>query len=461
MQRFLAAFAAVVAIAAIVAVLGGALAADDDASAGCVELPGAPELTVGEAFTVEIPARAERSDALKTDKWSRVALVSGGRQVREYANDQPIGSVSARELASEDGTVLLGCAAVWSGFQGRIGQLRSYDRALGRSELGTVAPRMLWGAWVDNEAGQPPFDMDVQDEFEARVGKTASLIHWSSPWEASEFCDGPSSYCGFRQAEFEAVRERGSIPFFSWAPNFFSWSGPGAPPSAREIANGAEDGYITAWAEAARDWGHPFFLRFAWEMNGDWFRWGVGEFEQGGEKFSNTPADYVAMWRHVHDVFAAAGADNVTWVWCPAVDPRGKYASMAALYPGDAYVDWTCLDAYNWGRPWISFEEVFGDSYAEVTGTIAPGKPLIIGETASTERNGAKDEWIEAMFSGLAASYPGVNGLLWFSVEGEGTGDWPIESSRRATDAFAAGIQSGLYAPAEFAEIETTPIPPP
>jgi mannan endo-1,4-beta-mannosidase len=39
-------------------------------------------------------------------------------------------------------------------------------------------------------------------------------------------------------------------------------------------------------------------------MNGNWFSW-------NGDS-ANRPADFVAMWRHVHDLFAHEGATNVT-----------------------------------------------------------------------------------------------------------------------------------------------------
>ena len=36
------------------------------------------------------------------------------------------------------------------------------------------------------------------------------------------------------------------------------------------------DAFITQWATDAKNWGHPFFLRFDWEMNGNWqFPWSV------------------------------------------------------------------------------------------------------------------------------------------------------------------------------------------
>ena len=80
---------------------------------------------------------------------------------------------------------------------------------------------------------------------------------------------------------------------------------------------GRYDEYIREFAEEARAWGHPFFLRFNWEMNGDWFPWSEGV-------NGNPSGEYVAAWRHVHDIFAAVGATNVTWVWCPFVDPKAS-----------------------------------------------------------------------------------------------------------------------------------------
>ena len=126
-----------------------------------------------------------------------------------------------------------------------------------------------------------------------------------------------------------------------------------------DLIAGTYDAYIREFAEEARDWGHPFFLRFNWEMNGDWFPWCEGV-------HGNAPGEYVAAWRHVHDIFTAVGATNATWVWCPYADTEKRLrADLRSLYPGDAYVDWTCLDGYNWGqnpvnpRPWRSFTEIF------------------------------------------------------------------------------------------------------
>jgi hypothetical protein len=309
---------------------------------------------------------------------------------------------------------------------------------------------LYWGGWVKSAAGESPYNMAVQSTFESTVGKTASLVHFSSPWFSSGDCGGT---CKFKTTEFSSVRSHGSIPFFSWAPN-------GVSSTDLQISEGAQDTYIKKWAEEAKSWGHPFFLRFAWEMNGSWFRWGVGNAET-----KSTVSDYVAMWEHVHKVFNEVGATNVTWVWCPNIDPTGSLASMSGLYPPGGTVDWTCLDGYNGNDPRRSFKELFSSSYSAITGTIAPSKPMVVGEVASTEAGGSKSEWIEGMFKSLGTEFPKIRGLMWFDKINEvgpgGYTDWPVESSPAATSAFATGIQTAPFAAANYGSLNASPIPLP
>lgn len=191
-------------------------------------------------------------------------------------------------------------------------------------------------------------------------------------------------------------------------------------------------------------------------MNGSWFPWGAGV-------NGNQPGEFVTAWRHVHDIFASVGASNATWVWCPYVNQTDTYTS---IYPGDAYVDWTCLDAYNWGtnpaanHGWSSFEHLYAHAYATITEALAPSKPMVIGETAASEYGGSKAAWIDEMFEALPSRYPQVRGLLWFENPDSGM-DWPLESSESAVEAFAAGIGDSRYLGNSFGGIETSPIPAP
>jgi hypothetical protein len=149
----------------------------------------------------------------------------------------------------------------------------------------------------------------------------------------------------------------------------------------------------------------------------------------------------------VHDIFADVGARNATWVWCPAADQFGKLQPLRDVYPGDRYVDWTCLDGYNRDEPWTRFAGVIDATYQQIQ-AIAPDKPMVIGETASTEGGGDKAAWIKDMFDVLPRQFPDVHGLLWFDSREGGSSprtDWPLDSSHAATDAFAAGISDERY----------------
>jgi hypothetical protein len=306
---------------------------------------------------------------------------------------------------------------------------------------------LYWGASIINSYGEAPWSTEAMTAFDRITGKAPSIISWGSGFYSAAACAG---YCQFQTAQFDVVRSAGAIPLFSWGPGW-------APKVDAQIASGAKDQYLLQWAEEAKAWGHPLFLRFAWEMNGSWFPWGVGA-------DGNTAADYVAMWRHVYDVFQRVGASNVTWVWCPNVTATTTYKPLSALYPGDAYVNWTCLDGYNGGDPWVSFGELYGPTYTQITSTIAPSKPLIIGEVSSTETGGSKAAWISNMFTLLPTLFPQIRGFVWYEGSQSGPGnrsDWEVESSPAAKAAFDSGIGSSIYASNSYSSLDTSPIPPP
>jgi Glycosyl hydrolase family 26 len=314
---------------------------------------------------------------------------------------------------------------------------------------------MYWGAWIEGA----PWEWSKVTSFEAEAGKSLSLLQFSSPF--ADCTSPPCQYEPFPLTPFEDIRAHGAIPFFSWG----SQSIPGNPNDPEfqlaDVTAGDHDEYIEHFAEAAAAWGHPFFLRFDWEMNGNWFPWGEGA-------NGNQPGQFVAAWRHVHDLFAAAGATNATWVWCPFVNPNHSpniAADTASFYPGDEYVDWTCLDGYNWGshpannQSWRTFSYLFGPTYDEVE-RIAPSKPMLIGETASSEVGGSKAQWIEEMFAGLPARFPALRGLLYFDVTDQGH-DWPIATSTAAEDAFAAGVAGPRWLANSLGGFGTSPVPSP
>jgi hypothetical protein len=319
----------------------------------------------------------------------------------------------------------------------------------------STAPAVLWGAYITD--GQA--DTSLLDAFESRAGKKLSIVHWGEEW----MIDG--AYGTFPTTYVNNVRNHGSIPMITWE----SWNlgdGPTQPNfTLSKIADGTHDAFIKRWAQSAKTWGKPFFLRLDHEMNGAW------QFPWSEQLNGNHPGDYVRAWRHVHDIFTSVGATNATWVWCPNVSDNSTLP-LNGLYPGDAYVDWTCFDGYNRGTgtgdSWQTFAQVFGgsayggydphNSYQEML-SIAPSKPMMLGEIGSVENGGSKASWISDMLhTQLLRNFPQVKAFVWTDQAFDGY-DWPIESSPSAQTAFAQGIGSSYYAANTFGSIASSPIP--
>jgi mannan endo-1,4-beta-mannosidase len=318
-----------------------------------------------------------------------------------------------------------------------------------------------WGAWIGPQltGDQPPWDMSAVSHFEGMVGKGLSLLEFAAPF--ADCSTGPCNFYKFPKFEMDTIRNYGAIPVFSWG----SQSTP-VPLDLNEpafqladINNGSNDSYIREFAEGARDWGHPFFLRFNWEMNGDWFPW--AERANG-----NQAGEYVAAWRRVHDIFTQVGATNATWVWCPYVNSEPEMGPLAPYYPGDEYVDWTSLDGFNWAnnrvnsQPWTSFDKIFSASYKKVVKKIAPSKPMLLAEMASAGKGHAKATWIADMFKVLRTSYPRIRGLIWFEQVDRGV-QWPLETAPAVTQAFSRGIHQRGFKNNSFAALEGPKVVPP
>jgi hypothetical protein len=326
------------------------------------------------------------------------------------------------------------------------------------ADSGQIPPpsrAVYWGAYVD----RVPFEMNKLDEFERMAGKKAAIVHFGIPWHLN------GSWRAFPTAEMDALRARGSIPMINWG----SWNLGGGPEQPAfqlvKITRGRYDKDIRAWARQAKAWGHPFFLKFNHEMDGRWqFPWSV-------QLNGNKPEDFVPMWRHVHDIFRQEGVTNVTWVWCPTTKSN-QSIPFEQLYPGDAYVDWTCIHGYNFGGDdWRPFNEIFSghalnpnDSYGDMV-RLAPTKPIMIGEWASAEAGDGgtrKAAWIQdALTVHIPNRYPNIRAVVWFNYNAHEGRTWEIQSSQRSINAFKSAIASPVYPSNQFSRLTASPIPPP
>lgn len=232
------------------------------------------------------------------------------------------------------------------------------------------------------------------------------------------------------------IWERGSVPHVIWQP--YVGSHAETPPTVpQDIADGRHDRLLERWADVLERWCRPgegpdrrLYLNFAPEMNGDWVPWDTAA---GG----TTPADYVEMYRHVHDVVMSRdlSADHVQWVW--AVNRTGRVgASLDAFYPGDDYVDWCGVHGYNWSKwgGWKSPNALYDrplDAIAKVS-----EKPVAVSEYGcSSAVDGGHDParkgaWIRDVFAYFEAR--GVGMALWFNHEKET--DWAVFGGSRGTE---------------------------
>ncbi len=330
-----------------------------------------------------------------------------------------------------------------------------------RQAQAAVGSRPLyWGAYVGGAQygrDDAPWDMSSVDVLASHTGKQPSLLEWGLAWYDTN--SGQPGLQPFPATLMDAARRRGYIPVLSWGS--YAARGPTEQPdfSLRAIIDGTYDGFIRQWATDAAAWGHPFILRFDWEMNTN----GAPYSETAN---GNRPGEFATMWQHVHDIFTQVGATNASWFWSPNVDYQGSIP-VQGLYPGPSYVDWVGLDGYNWGtnpnRPgshWQSVDDVFRSSYLQL-GALAPGKPVMIGETASTEYGGSKAAWIQDLLMRMASDdYASVGGVVWFNKNADGM-DWIVESSAGAQAVTRGMLSLPFYLSNQFASLDSSPVPPP
>lgn len=222
-----------------------------------------------------------------------------------------------------------------------------------------------------------------------QLGRDQRIVHWFYDWED----DLPSTYPG---------TPKGGVVMLSWRGIRYD-----------VILNGSQDRHIAAVARSLARYRKPMFLRWAWEMNGDWYAW-------GGAQNGNDPAAFVAAWRRVHGIFQAQGARNVGWVWAPNYrsNPTDKWNDTAHYYPGDKYVDWVGVSGYGDGASRTP-EWLFDPVYR----AYASRKPIMVTETGVRRKGGRQSaDWID-LLARWFANRPAARALVWFDTDTHNRGN--------------------------------------
>ncbi|PZU49803.1 MAG: beta-mannanase [Microbacterium sp.] len=293
---------------------------------------------------------------------------------------------------------------------------------------------------------QAPFNFATFDDVAFKLGVRQSMVGYFSGW------DKP-----FRADAVTRAWERGLMPLLTWesTPSAAGNDEPVQPDyTLAKIIGGEFDEYLHQYARDITATGLPLAIRLDHEMNGSWYPW--SEMRNDGSSLNtNSRGEYVAMWRHVHDIFEEEGAnDLVVWIWAPNVinnlaptlkDP----AYLASLYPGDEYVDWIGLSGYL--RPTTnpqnrSFTYTFDPSLAQLRAIT--DKPIFLAEVGATENDGRKPEWVTSFFDAFAdPENDDIIGFAWFNIavttisgDSRVTNDWRVDSRSDSLAAFREGL---------------------
>ncbi|MFB4311143.1 glycoside hydrolase family 26 protein [Actinomadura sp. GTD37] len=202
----------------------------------------------------------------------------------------------------------------------------------------------------------------------------------------------------------------------------------------REIVKGEHDDLIARRARAVKALGKPVFLRWSRDMD-----------KSSAEKRVHSPADFVAAWKHLREIFKREKVDNVAWVWCPTARGFGG-ADAGAFYPGDDQVDWICADAQPGGD--YDYRDLSEVVKLFMEWARKHKKPIMIAEFGVPRSYGTRRaEWLREAASTLQD--PQVKAVVYFDS------DEQAESARDKRRAYS--VTGDKHATSALRELATTP----
>ena len=255
--------------------------------------------------------------------------------------------------------------------------------------------------------------IEAVTSFEGQLGHRLGIVHVYHPWAAP-----------FPSLADQYFVSTGSTLLITW----------GGTPDTRAIVAGRYDGMIRARAEAIKALGHPVLLEFRHEMD-----------RPNLQSAMHSPADYVAAWKHIRAIFAAVGASNVGWVWCPTAQGFAD-GRAPAYYPGDREVNWVCADAYSAspGQPLGAVIRPF------LSWAAHRPKPVLIGEFGVHGDPQGWASWL-AGTGQLARQNAQIKALVYFDARGRDSQgrpyDYLLSGNPAATSTFAALLGEQYFSP--------------
>lgn len=267
---------------------------------------------------------------------------------------------------------------------------------------------LKWGAY-------PGWQVTDVVNFEAQVGKSPNHIAAFTHWENAN--DFPSYLAPY-------AKDKGRTLIIFWEASDHKNPTITQPRvSYDSILGGIWDPYIRKFAEQSRAYGGPVILIPFSEANGNWSPW-------SGSTNGNTPEKAVLGYRHVRNIFGTVPNVKFGFVVNSNSVPDTAANAIEKYYPGSAYVDYVGVDGFNFGNPWMTFDQIFKKPLTLLS---TYGKPMYVfsfASAASTE----KAAWITNALSVEMYKYPLIEGWSWFNQNKEA--NWLISSDPASLAAF-------------------------
>jgi len=315
----------------------------------------------------------------------------------------------------------------------------SFPRSFYTGPLGSenILPPKTTGAFLGLWSYKGGFLNDLKNSVrtrESQLHRKLDLIHvhWASPDGA---CDYGPGYSPFTTAKPGSSVEKwilrhGSTLVMSWSPGF----------TIDEVNQGAADGCFVRFGKKAAVLGQHFLLRPWWEFNGTWMDW------------SSKGQPFIDAWKRMVTKIKEGGGAKVGFIWSPS---GGERDEAFVSYPGDSWVDWVGVSAYNFNKPgswcnpynagpWCELREVLSyrpATYPTIYDTYASRKPFIISEWSSVEDPlipGRKGQWFRRAGNKLTTELPLTRAVTLFDIdvtESEGF-NFRLDTSTTSLDGF-------------------------
>jgi len=176
-----------------------------------------------------------------------------------------------------------------------------------------------------------------------------------------------------------------------------------------DFLKGKEDKDIEVFAEGAAEYGEKngsFFITTMAEMNASWWPYGLTN-------------KFVPAWKRAWHIFEQKGVNKyATWVWepyCLDATIESKIDHPDRYYPGDEFVDWVGLSAYNVdeGGMGPSFKTMVSRTYNDMSNT-HPTKPIMQAEFGKLNLPGQAG-WIKNAYQTIKST-PGMKAAIYQAV---------------------------------------------